>query len=207
MSAASTAVGGDAEGPSPLPPPQLGSHEYAVRSRQERFRGGIFSLVSDEVAMPDGGTATRDTLRHPGAVAVVPLDEAGRVLLIGQYRHAVGRALWELPAGLLDVPGEDPQLAAERELAEETGLRAAQWRQLVEFYPSPGYSNELVRVFLARELTEVPAEQRGPRHHEESALTYHWVSLADALAMVQARQIVNGSTVVGLLAAYADQLA
>lgn len=195
------------EGPSPLPPLKNPSHEYSVRSSQERFRGGIFTVVSDEVSMPDGGTATRDVLRHPGAVVVVPLDAEKKVLLIGQYRHAVGRPLWELPAGLLDVPGEDPQLAGERELAEEAGLRGARWRQLCEFYPSPGYSNELVRVFLAQDLTELPADERRARRYEEFDLTYRWVSLAEAVGMVTSRLIVNGSAVVGLLAAFADQLA
>ncbi|MGE5827126.1 MAG: NUDIX domain-containing protein, partial [Micromonosporaceae bacterium] len=111
-----------------------GPHAYAVRARDVRFAGPLFSVVSDEVAMPGGGTARRDYLRHPGAVGVVALDDDGRIVLIRQYRHPAGRFMWELPAGLADVAGEPAEMTAARELAEEADLVADRWEPLVEFF-------------------------------------------------------------------------
>jgi len=176
-------------------------HRYQVRSRVERYRGRIFDVVTDEVTMPGGGTALRDCARHPGAVSVVALDEAGRVVLIRQYRHPVGRHLWELPAGLLDIAGEDPAAAAVRELAEEADLTAGRLDVLVDVHSSPGFTNELVRVFLARDLTEVPVGRRHARSEEEADLEIVWVALDEAVGMVLAGGITNAATVAGLLAA------
>src|SRR5689334_20780707 len=102
-------------------------HEYVVLERDEIFHGSVFSLYSDMVSMPDGDAARRDHTVHQGAVAVVALDDDGQVALVRQYRHAVGERIWELPAGLRDVAGEHPVLAAQRELAEESDLHAATW--------------------------------------------------------------------------------
>jgi 8-oxo-dGDP phosphatase len=178
-----------------------GRHEYAVLSRQEQFHGPVFSVVSDEVTMPDGGTAVRDYIRHVGAVAVVALDRRGRVALILQYRHPVGKPLWELPAGLLDVPGEDPAAAAARELAEEVDLRARDWRPLLDLHTSPGYSDESIRVYLAEGLSQVPQDERRQRRHEEYELVVHWRPLHRAVAMVLQREITNATCVAGVLAA------
>ncbi|WP_027661448.1 NUDIX domain-containing protein [Salinispora fenicalii] len=176
-------------------------HVYQVRSRVERYRGRIFDVVTDEVTMPGGGTALRDCARHPGAVSVAALDEAGRVVLIRQYRHPVGQYLWELPAGLLDIAGEDPAAAAGRELAEEADLHAGQLDVLVDVHSSPGFTNELVRVFLARDLTEVPVGRRHGRSEEEADLQIVRVDLDEAVEMVLAGMITNAATVAGLLAA------
>ncbi|MEH0971609.1 NUDIX hydrolase [Micromonospora sp. CPCC 205546] len=176
-------------------------HRYEVRSRTERYRGRIFGVVSEEVAMPGGGTGVRDVVRHVGAVAVVALDAAGQVVLIRQYRHAVGRYLWELPAGLTDVSGEDLAAAALRELAEEVDLTAGRVDVLVDLHSSPGFTDELVRVFLARELTDVPAEQRHERRDEEADLQVLRVDLDEAVGMVLAGEITNASCVAGLIAA------
>jgi 8-oxo-dGDP phosphatase len=175
------------------------AHEYAVVARHERYHGPVFSVVSDEVTMPDGGTSVRDYLHHTGAVAVVALDDAGRVALVRQYRHAVGDRLWELPAGLLDVPGEDPQQAAARELAEEIDLHAGRWVHLLDVLPSPGYSDERIRVFLAEALTA--ADQPAARRHEESELAAHWVDLAAAVDMVLRGEITNATCMAGVLVA------
>ncbi|MEU7804661.1 NUDIX hydrolase [Micromonospora arborensis] len=180
---------------------ERGEHRYEVRSREERYRGRIFDVVTEEVTMPGGGTGLRDLVRHVGAVAVVALDDAGRVVLIRQYRHPVGRHLWELPAGLMDVSGEDLPAAALRELAEEADLTAARIDVLVDLHSSPGFTNELVRVFLARDLTAVPADERHERRDEEADLQVVRFDLDQAVAMVLAGEVTNASAVAGLLAA------
>ncbi|MEU1244261.1 NUDIX hydrolase [Micromonospora parva] len=176
-------------------------HRYEVRSRQERYQGRIFDVVTDEVSMPGGGTALRDLVRHVGAVAVVALDDAGQVVLIRQYRHPVGRHLWELPAGLMDVSGEELPAAALRELAEEADLTAGRIDVLVDLHSSPGFTNEIVRVFLARDLADVPADERHERHDEEADLQVVRIDLDEAVAMVLAGEVTNAAAVAGLLAA------
>ncbi|MEV0810695.1 NUDIX hydrolase [Micromonospora sp. NPDC050200] len=176
-------------------------HRYELRDRQERFRGRIFSVVTDEVTMPGGGTAKRDYVRHVGAVAVVALDDAGQVVLVRQYRQPVGRHLWELPAGLMDVDGEPLPAAAARELAEEADLTAGTLDLLVDVHTSPGFSDEVVRVFLARDLADVPADQRHERREEEADIQIVRLDLDEAVGMVLAGEITNGPCVAGLLAA------
>ncbi|MEV4199722.1 NUDIX domain-containing protein [Micromonospora globbae] len=176
-------------------------HRYEVRSRQQRWSGRVFEVVTDEVTMPGGGTAARDIVRHVGAVAVVALDDAGQVVLIRQYRHAVGRHLWELPAGLMDVSGEDLAAAAARELAEEADLTAGRLDVLVDLHTSPGFTDEVVRVFLARDLADVPPEQRHERRDEEADLQVLRIDLDEAVGMVLAGEITNSPAVAGLLAA------
>ena len=176
-------------------------HRYELRDRQERFQGRIFSVVTDEVTMPGGGTAKRDYVRHVGAVAVVALDDAGQVVLVRQYRQPVGRHLWELPAGLMDVDGEPLPAAAARELAEEADLTAGTLDLLVDVYTSPGFSDEVVRVFLARDLADVPAEARHERREEEADIQIVRLDLDEAVGMVLAGEITNGPCVAGLLAA------
>ncbi|HEY6422705.1 MAG TPA: NUDIX hydrolase, partial [Pseudonocardiaceae bacterium] len=141
-------------------------------------------------------------LEHPGAVAVLPLHEDRSVVLIDQYRHPVGRRIRELPAGLLDAPGEDPVTTARRELMEEVGLAAADWSVLVDVMVSPGFSDESVRVFLARELTEV-GRAAGHEDDEEADLDVLRLPLDEAVRQVLASEIVNAATVAGLLAAHA----
>jgi ADP-ribose pyrophosphatase len=177
------------------------THDYLVLGRQERFRGAIFSVVTDEVAMPDGSRASRDYTRNLGAVAVAALDERGRVVLVRQYRHPVRGFLWELPAGLTDVEGEDLVSAAARELAEEADLRAGRWDVLADVFTSPGYSTEQIRIFLARELSPVPEGERHVRQHEEAEMTVERMDLDHAVSMALRGEITNATTVVGLLAA------
>jgi ADP-ribose pyrophosphatase len=122
-------------------------------SRRAVFDGRLLHVYQDEVALPDGHRAQREIVHHRGAVGIVPVLPDGRVVLVRQWRHAVERALWEIPAGTRDE-GEEPSLTARRELEEETGYTAGSWRSLGEAFVSPGYSRELLSFFLASDLTE-----------------------------------------------------
>jgi ADP-ribose pyrophosphatase len=138
---------------------------------------------------------------HVGAVGVVALDAQERVALIKQYRHPVGKHLWELPAGLIDVAGEPLVHAAARELAEEADLHAARWDLLAEVHTSPGCSNEKIRLFLARELSSVPDDDRHRRTHEEAELEVHWFALDEAVSMALSGEITNAACLIGVLGA------
>jgi len=173
-------------------------HTFDVRSSRTAYRGRIMTLRVDEVGMPGGGTAVREVVEHPGAVAVLAID-GDRVALIHQYRHPMGRRLWELPAGLLDVAGEDPALTARRELAEEAGLAATDWSVLVDVAASPGFTDEAVRVYLAAGLS--PVDRPQDTGDEEADLVLRWFSLDEAVGMVLAGEIVNAASVGGILAA------
>jgi 8-oxo-dGDP phosphatase len=177
------------------------AHEYAVRGRRVDFTGPVFTVVTDEVEMPDGGHAKRDFMIHVGAVGVVALDEDDRVVLVHQYRHPVGAFLWELPAGLIDVAGEPLVHAAARELAEEADLTADRWQLITDIHPTPGSSNEVIRLFLARGLLDVPTVDRFQREHEEAEMTVRRFPLDDAVGMVLTGEITNAAAAVGVLAA------
>jgi 8-oxo-dGDP phosphatase len=174
---------------------------FEVRSHTERLRNRVFSVVTDEVEMPGGEVAARDYLVHVGAVGVVALDAEHRVALVRQYRPAVRQVLWELPAGLIDVPGEPLQAAAARELAEEVDLQAARWDLLAEVHPTPGCSNEKIRLFLAREIGPVADADRHERTHEEAEIELHWVALDDAVTMALSGEVTNAACIIGILAA------
>ena len=166
--------------------------------------GRVVTLRQDEVQLPDGEQVVREVVEHPGAVAIVALDETDRVLMIRQYRHPVRSTLWELPAGLRDVAAEPPLETARRELLEEAGYLAADWHVLVDYLSSPGISTERVRIYLARDLTLVPDGQRDyVRQHEEAYLTVDWMPLAEAARAVLAGDLHNGVAIVGILSAYA----
>lgn len=150
--------------------------------------------------MPGNTTAIREVVEHYGAVAIVAMDDDGNVPMIYQYRHPLGRRLWELPAGLLDVAGEPPHETAARELQEEAGLQARTWQVLVDLDSTPGFSDESVRVFLATGLNEIARPQG---HHEEADLTLKWYPLDAATRMVFSGEIVNAIAVAGILAAQA----
>ncbi len=178
-----------------------GRHDFPVESSEDVYNGKVMALRSDRVVMPGGRVAVREVVEHAGAVAVAALDADDRVMMIHQYRHAVGRRLWELPAGLLDTAGEDPLATARRELAEEAGLTATEWAVLLDIVPSPGFSDESVRVYLARGLTDVGRPQLGD--DEEADMVTRWVPLSEAVRMVFSGATVNATTVAGLLAAHA----
>ncbi|TDV36634.1 NUDIX domain-containing protein [Actinophytocola oryzae] len=176
-----------------------GSHDFRVVSSKDVYVGRILALRADEVAMPGGGTATREVVEHLGAVAVVALDDDDRVTLIHQYRHPVGRRLWELPAGLIDHLGEDPVETAGRELVEEVGLAAEHWSVLLDVAASPGFTDEAVRVYLATGISAVDRDLLGD---EEADLVARTFPLADAVRMVLAGEIVNAASVGGILATH-----
>jgi 8-oxo-dGTP pyrophosphatase MutT (NUDIX family) len=171
---------------------------------QEQFVGRIWSVRSDTVDF-DGRLVVRDVLVHLGAVAVIALDEQDRVLLIRQYRHPVAMALFEPPAGLLDVPGESPSDTAARELAEESGYEAGSWRVLVDFMNSPGGSSEAIRVYLARDLRPLVGGRPLTGEAEEAHLPRAWIDLDEAKDLVLRGIIASPSAVCGILAAWASR--
>ena len=175
-------------------------HDFPVRETRRIYRGRVMGLRADQVEMPGGRLATREIIEHPGAVAVAALDEQDRLAVIDQYRHPVRRRLRELPAGLLDVAGEDPAATAARELAEEAGLAATEWSVLLDLAPSPGFSDESVRVYLARGLSPVPRPDLGD--DEEADLEVGWQPLADAVRAVLAGEIVNAVSAAAVLAVH-----
>ncbi len=173
--------------------------KWPVLGSENRFTGHVISIRTDTVSMVDGKVAERDYVVHPGAVGVVALDEADRVLLVRQYRHPVGWRLWELPAGLLDHPGEDPLAAAQRELYEEAHQQADDWRVLVDMFTTPGGSDEAIRVYLARGVSESDGEQYA-REHEEADMPSAWVDRSEVVRLILAGELHNPLTVAGVLA-------
>jgi ADP-ribose pyrophosphatase len=180
---------------------QDGPHEYEVLARETVYEGRVISLERDTVAMPGGGESVREIVRHPGAVAVVAVDDQDRVVLVRQYRHPLGEHLWELPAGLRDADGEPPLETAKRELAEEALLSAARWSLLTTSYSTPGFCDEKVLVYLAEELSDVERPEGFVVEHEELDMTVERVPLDDAVQWVFAGEVRNSSAIIGLLAA------
>ncbi|MCF8603968.1 NUDIX hydrolase [Gordonia sp. HY442] len=179
-----------------------GSHEFTVSASETVYSGAILALRLDEVDMPDGRSAQREVVEHHGAVAVVARDADGRIAMIRQYRHPVGRRLLELPAGLLDGgPDERPLDAARRELAEEADLAADRWSVLVDLVVSPGFTDEALRVYLAEGLHDLPAAER---EHEEADLVVEWLPVGDAVSRALSGEIVNATAVAGVLAVAAS---
>ena len=177
------------------------AHEFRVLKSETVYEGRVITLRRDTVAMPGGGDSVREVVHHPGAVAVLALDDDGNVVLLRQYRHPVGRHLWELPAGLRDEDGEPPLETAKRELAEEVQLAADRWSLLLSVNNSPGFSDELVHVFLAEGLSPVDRPDGFVVEHEEADMTIDRVPLADAVQRVFDGDIRNSSAVAGILAA------
>lgn len=172
-----------------------------VLASQPQFTGRIWSVRSDTVDF-EGTHVVRDVLLHLGAVAVIALDDEDRVLLIRQYRHPVAMTLFEPPAGLLDVPGEDPVRTAARELAEEAGYEAQSWHTLVDLLNSPGGSSEAIRVYLARGLSPLPGGRQHTGEAEEGYLPRAWVPLDEARDLVLGGSVQSPSAVCGILAAW-----
>lgn len=192
----------EASGPAG-PPLRDVPDQVAVVDHEVVFEGRVWDVVRDRFDLGEAGRLTRDYVDHTGAVAVLALDEADRVLVIRQYRHPVRAFLWELPAGLLDVPGEAPREAAVRELHEEADCTAERWDVLVDYLSSPGGSTEGLRVYLAREVAEVPVAERHERTGEELGMPSRWVPLDDLLDGVLAGRLHSPSLVAGVLAATA----
>lgn len=176
---------------------------WPLASTEVLFDSTYMGLTLDVIEAPDGSTHRRSVVRHGGAVGVVALDADDRVLLVQQYRHPVGQRLLELPAGVLDVPGESRAEAAARELAEEADVVAAEWSSLGEAIPTPGYSSEQWEIFLATDLSPVPADQRTAREAEEADMVQLWLPFGEAIEAVFDGRITDAMTVIGLLQVHA----
>lgn len=187
-----------------------------VKKSKTVFEGKVWDVARESFRMdPEDKAAdplTRELVVHPGAVAVIAVRTAmtgagprDQMALVRQYRHPVGMELWEVPAGLRDVPGESLHEVAVRELAEEADLRAGEWHTLVDFFTSPGGSTEAIRVFLARQVTEVAEEERHARTDEEAAMTLAWVGVDEVLDAVLDGRVHNPSTVAAVLALHAHR--
>ena len=182
-----------------------------LRDVPERWKvaSSKFTLHTDHVisvrqdVIENDDPFTRDVVVHPGAVGIIALDERERMLLVRQYRHPVGHRLYEPPAGLLDVEGEDYLAAAQRELYEEGHVRARSWRILVDAFTSPGMTTEALRIYLARDLEDVPEADRHNGQHEEADMPVAWAPLPNVVAGVLAGDLHNPTMVMGSLAAWA----
>jgi ADP-ribose pyrophosphatase len=175
--------------------------EFPVVGTEQVFDGHVIDVRIDTIEMPDGSQARREIVGHPGAVGILALDEDEQVVLVNQYRPALGRRLDELPAGLLDVDGEPALQAAQRELAEEAGLSATEWTVLIDLATSPGFSDEAIRIYLARGLHPTGEPDGFEAEHEEQSMTVTRVPLDEAVSRVFAGQITNAAAAAGLLAA------
>jgi len=178
--------------------------EPRVTSSEVLVHGAVFDLRRDVVDLDEHGSVTREYLDHAGAVIVVALreiDGVEHVVLLRQYRHPVRRTEWELPAGIRDVAGEDPMVTASRELAEEVELRAERWDLLIDVFASPGSTSEVMRIFLARGISEV-TDGGYERSGEEAGITGLWVPLDDAYAAVLEGRLHNPGAVVGIMTAW-----
>jgi ADP-ribose pyrophosphatase len=162
------------------------------------YEGRVWNVRSDTVRYNDG-EIVRQYVDHTGAAAVVAIDDAGRMLLIQQYRHPIRHRDWEIPAGLLDVPGEPPEIAAERELAEEADLEATSWEPLLSMYTTPGGSDEIVHIFLARGMRAIPGTY--VREDEEADIRREWVPLDEVVTAVLEGRMRNGILMAGAFAA------
>jgi ADP-ribose pyrophosphatase len=184
----------------PAPDPDAELRERLVSSEVLR-RGRILEFRVDTVELADGSRSTRDIAGHAGAVAMVAIDPEGNVLLVRQWRHAIGQALLEIPAGSLDRHPdgsvEDHAAAAARELEEETGYRANRWRYLGRFYSAPGFTSELLHIYLATELSPAHEGRLGPDADER--LELQRMSLAEAVAMAERGELHDAKSLVGLL--------
>jgi len=170
------------------------------------FEGKVWNVRRDTVDLGEAGQVSREYVEHPGAVAILALrdvEDRDQVLLIQQYRHPVGAFEWELPAGLLDVAGEQPWLGAARELHEEADLSAGRWDVLIDHFGSPGGISEALRIFLARDLADVHRDERFTRESEEHGMPVCWVDLDEAHEAVLRGQLHNPSAVIGILTAHA----
>jgi len=183
-----------------LPPIADAPASLPVRSSDRVYEGRVWDLKRDVVELGDRDLI-REYIDHPGAVAVLALDDHDRVFLICQYRHPVRVREWEIPAGLLDVHGEDPLAAAKRELAEEGDLVASDWAVLADFFTTPGGSDEAIRIYLARGLTET--HEAFAREEEEAHMETRWLDLDACVDAVLERRVQNPSLVIGVLAAQA----
>lgn len=173
-----------------------GKNKPQLLSSKTVYQGKVFNVTSDKVREPNGITAQRDVVRHSGSVVVLAIDDTGdppRVLLERQYRYAAQDYLWELPAGRIE-PGENPLAAGKRELLEETGYRARHWKRILFFYPSPGFLDETMTIYLASELTSGDAQPE-----EDERIECKLLPCSVAIDMIFSGKIRDGKTIAGVL--------
>ena len=176
--------------------------DFRRLGEEVRYRGPFLTVVGGTFESPDGDRFEREFIRHPGAVAIVPFVDPDTVLLVRQFRAAIGEDMLEIPAGLLDVDGEAPELTARRELEEETGRRAiGELEPLVEYFPAAGMADHRVQIYVCRASEPCEARPHGP---EEGHMTVEAVRLDDAGQLIADGHIVDGKTIVGLLLAAAS---
>jgi ADP-ribose pyrophosphatase len=173
-------------------------NELKQLSREVKYTGRVFNLIVDTIEYPSGERGVREIAQHPGGAVTVPLLDDGRVVLVRQLRYPLGRHILELPAGKLDA-GERPEHAARRELAEETGYTAGTLERLTTIYTTPGFCDEQLHIYLARELTLRPS---GPaREIGEQTMSLEFLPLHEATAMAHEGKIADAKTIIGLLLA------
>ncbi len=160
-----------------------------------RFEGSLFRVSSVEFEGPDGDRFERDIVHHPGAVVVVPVTDDGKVMMVRQFRAAIGEELLEVPAGKRDVDGEPTEETAARELAEEVGRRAGRLELLARFYNSPGFTDEFTYLYLARDLEEVPLDRQG---FEEQHMTVEEIPLDKVPELVTSGRIIDAKSIIGV---------
>jgi 8-oxo-dGTP pyrophosphatase MutT (NUDIX family) len=173
--------------------------DSVVTQSQVSFSGYVWNVVTDDVVLSNGDVVQRDVVRHPGAVAVIALDEDGHVVLVEQYRHPMMSRMWEAPAGLRDVDGEPALVTAQRELAEEAGLQAEQWTPLLELALTPGGSDEIISVFLAEKLSACEVVDFVPEG-EEADIVVGRFPLQEVIEAVLAGRIRNATLACAVLA-------
>ena len=179
---------------------------WPVRRREVLATGAVCTFMADEVDAPSGEVMRRQYTRHPGAVGIIAWDDADRIAVVRQYRHPVGFRLIEPPAGLLDHDREEYVAAARRELAEEAGLAAARWQVLLDFFTTPGATEEALRVFLARDLAPAPRPDGFVAQGEEAVMDACWAPRADLVDAIYAGRVQNPTLVAGVLALEAARL-
>ena len=163
-----------------------------INNRQILHRGRVFNLIRENVTLDNGSSTDMEFVEHPGATAIIPMLNESRVLLLKQYRHSLREHIWEIPAGTLE-PNEEVINCARRELIEETGYSAGQWRKLAKITPVPGYSNERIHIYLATDLK--PAEQNLDK---DEIINVHEVELSEAIEMIKMGEIQDAKSITGL---------
>lgn len=174
-------------------------YDPRITSSEVAYHGAVWDIRRETFDLPEAPGLVRDLMAHTGAVGVAVVDDQQRILLVQQYRHPVRARLWEVPAGLLDVPGEDPWDAAKRELVEEADLTADRWEVLSDSCLTPGGSSETMRLYLARGLHEVPEADRHQRSEEEAGFRFRWVSIDEALDAVVEGRVTNAIAQLAIL--------